>query len=295
MRILALITDAYGGHGGIAVYNRDFLRALCENPDTTEVVAIPRLIVQEQESLPDKLTHVTSGIGGKIAYLKTVFSEARSRGPFDLIVCGHLNILPLALLLRRLLKLPVLLQIHGIDAWKRAPKWLPLSLFSKVDGITSISNVTAKRFREWSKVPDEICHDLPNAIHADDYGPGPKPPELARRYGITDQKVLMTFGRLVSRERGKGFDEVLEVLPDLLQLHSDLKYLIAGTGPDRGRLESKSRELGVSDNVIFTGFVEESEKSRSLPPSRCLRHAEPRRRVWIRISRSDGLRDTCDC
>src|SRR5437016_4368211 len=28
LRILALVTDAFGGHGGIAQYNRDFLSAL---------------------------------------------------------------------------------------------------------------------------------------------------------------------------------------------------------------------------------------------------------------------------
>ena len=28
LRVLALVTDAFGGHGGIAQYNRDFLSAL---------------------------------------------------------------------------------------------------------------------------------------------------------------------------------------------------------------------------------------------------------------------------
>ena len=42
MRILFLAADAFGGVGGIAKYNRDFLRALCAAPEVSEVVAVPR-------------------------------------------------------------------------------------------------------------------------------------------------------------------------------------------------------------------------------------------------------------
>ena len=41
MRILVLATDAFGGQGGIAKYNRDLLGALCAYPGVTEVVAVP--------------------------------------------------------------------------------------------------------------------------------------------------------------------------------------------------------------------------------------------------------------
>jgi len=34
MRVLALVHDAFGGHGGIAKFNRDLLSALCTYPPT---------------------------------------------------------------------------------------------------------------------------------------------------------------------------------------------------------------------------------------------------------------------
>ena len=43
-RILVLVSDAFGGYGGIALYNRDLLTALCQDPHNTEVVAMPRLM-----------------------------------------------------------------------------------------------------------------------------------------------------------------------------------------------------------------------------------------------------------
>ena len=44
VRALVLITDALGGQGGIAKFNRDLLTAMCSHPDCMEVVAIPRLM-----------------------------------------------------------------------------------------------------------------------------------------------------------------------------------------------------------------------------------------------------------
>jgi phosphatidylinositol alpha-1,6-mannosyltransferase len=42
LRILALVTDAFGGHGGIAQYNRDFLSALAGNESIAEVTVLER-------------------------------------------------------------------------------------------------------------------------------------------------------------------------------------------------------------------------------------------------------------
>jgi glycosyltransferase involved in cell wall biosynthesis len=70
----------------------------------------------------------------------------------------------------------------------------------------------------------------------------------------------MTMGRLAPEERYKGFDETIMAMPRLLTRFPKLKYLVVGDGGDRTRLETKARDLGVSDCVIFTGKIPESEK-----------------------------------
>jgi glycosyltransferase involved in cell wall biosynthesis len=52
----------------------------------------------------------------------------------------------------------------------------------------------------------------------------------------------------------------MNALPGLLRSVPDLIYMIAGDGSDRARLETKARELGIADRVIFTGFICEHEK-----------------------------------
>ena len=101
---------------------------------------------------------------------------------------------------------------------------------------------------------------LPNCVDLDTFVPQPRDRALQERYRLGSSKVVLTVGRMASQERYKGFDEVIELLPRLLERFPDLKYLIVGEGDDRERLELKARVLGVSDRVVFAGPIVESEK-----------------------------------
>ncbi len=71
----------------------------------------------------------------------------------------------------------------------------------------------------------------------------PPDPQLEGRYvGVLSQLV-----------ESKGQRDFLEVLPRLAADHPELRFLIAGEGPDRAWLESRATELGVE--VTFTGFA----------------------------------------
>jgi hypothetical protein len=70
MRIFFLSSDAFGGLGGIAKYNRDFLRALCAAPEISEVVAVPRRMPLTPESFPPKLTYITGGLPNRARKIK---------------------------------------------------------------------------------------------------------------------------------------------------------------------------------------------------------------------------------
>src|SRR5712692_7753272 len=96
IRMLVLLTDGFGGHGGIALYNRDLLSSLCTFPGTEEIVAIPRLVFVNvlPESFPDKLIYITAGVNNKFKYLTTIFKLFLQDTNFDLIVCSHINLIP---------------------------------------------------------------------------------------------------------------------------------------------------------------------------------------------------------
>jgi glycosyltransferase involved in cell wall biosynthesis len=260
MRILVLTTEAFGGYGGIALYNRELSKALCAYPGCREVIVVPRLMPYSSESLPDKLTYVTEGLNSKLRYIAAVSKIVYNNPRFDLIVCGHINLMPLAHLYRLWTQAPILLSIYGIDAWEPTQRWIANTLVDKVDKVVSISEFTKQRFLEWTKIKNTDIFLLPNPVDMAYYSPGPENRKLIERYGLTNKTVLVTVGRLVSKERHKGFDEVLEVIPELSKKIPHIVYLIVGGGDDRQRLEKKVQSLGIKDYVVFTGFIPEDEK-----------------------------------
>lgn len=250
MRVLHIGTDSFGGHGGIALYNRDLIAAIASHPAVTQVVVVPRLLATAPEQLPSKVAFLEEAAGGRLAYLNTL---RKLRGPFDLVICAHVNLLPIA---RMFSKNPMLI-IYGIEAWKPLREMLSNRLVRRCSAVVSISDITLDRFLGWSGYEGN-SHLLPNAIRAAWYGIRPRNEELAARYQLKGKRVLMTLGRVVAAERYKGFDEVLEVMP---ALDDDISYLVAGGGNDIPRLKRKAAKLGVKDRVIFTGLVPEYEKA----------------------------------
>jgi glycosyltransferase involved in cell wall biosynthesis len=258
MKVLLLTTDAYGGHGGIALYNRDIAEALAEIPEVEEIVVIPRNRPLPLERMPEKVRFLSEAAGSKARYVLTAMREALKGA--DLVICGHINLLPLAALLNAHIRAPLALMVYGIDVWQ-PPHGMTKSWLKKADAVWTISAITRDRMNAWANLPESKYVLLPNAIHLERYGMAEKRADLVERYGLDVGKLIMTLARLPGAERYKGVDEVLEAMPALLEKAPGLKYLVAGDGDDRPRLEAKAESLGLADRVIFTGMVNEADKA----------------------------------
>ena len=258
-RLLALVTDAFGGRGGIAKFNRDLLAALCSHPRCDGVVAVPRLMPDPPGSLPAKLDYRIAALGGKVRYAVELL-RGLSRSRVDLVLCGHVNLLPLAWLASRATGSPLLLVVHGIDAWTPTPNALANAVARRVSDFIAVSTVTRARFLSWTGLPAGLGHLLPNSFDPAALQPRPKDATLVARHGLGGRVVIMTMGRLSASERYKGIDEVLQVMPRLAAAEPRLTYVVVGDGDDRGRLEERARAHGLSDRVVFTGYVDEALK-----------------------------------
>ena len=253
--------DAFGGLGGIAQYNRDMLRALCTAPQVSEVVAVPRRMPAPPGPLPPKLTYLTGGLSGRLGYVGAILRLLKNDASFDLVCCGHIRLLSMALLAKLVTRAPLVLIIYGVDAWEPIKTRITRYFLSKIDFIVSISEITKQRFLQWSHLTQKKYFILPNAVNQQHYGAGAKPPALVQRYGLAGKTVLLTLGRLAAEEKYKGFDEVMDLLPALATQIPDIAYVIVGDGDDRRRLEAKARSRGINDRVVFAGFIPEAEKA----------------------------------
>lgn len=66
--------------------------------------------------------------------------------------------------------------------------------------------------------------------------------------------IILSSGRLVP---WKGFDLLIDLMPELLKVNSDFCLVIVGEGTERKILESRSEKQGLKGKVIFFGSVEQ--------------------------------------
>jgi glycosyltransferase involved in cell wall biosynthesis len=80
----------------------------------------------------------------------------------------------------------------------------------------------------------------------------PPPQQLPYREPEDDGKFILSVGRL---DRAKRVDLLIEAAA----FDGSLRVVVAGEGPDRGRLERLSEQRGLDSRVIFAGRVAENE------------------------------------
>jgi phosphatidyl-myo-inositol dimannoside synthase len=256
-----LLTDGFGGFGGIAKFNRDFLGALDDCELVERVHALPRLIPQTfEQAIPERVVYDRKAARGRLRFLLRVGIHVCRRARVQLVICGHLYLLPVAWILARLRGARLALIIHGVEAWAPSRRFWINRLIGHIDNFIAVSRFSAEKFTAWSKVPMERGFILPNCVDLDRFRPQDRDPALIERYGLQSSKVILTVGRLAAAERYKGFDQMIELMPRLLKRFPALKYLIIGDGDDRPRLEAKAKAFAVADNVVFAGRISESEK-----------------------------------
>jgi phosphatidyl-myo-inositol dimannoside synthase len=261
LRVQMRLTDAFGGFGGISQFNRDFLSALNCCSLVERVHVLPRLITAPiEEAIPEAVIFNRKAADGTLAFATQVLRHSLREVRADLVVCGHLHLLPLAWMAAQLQQCRLALIVHGIEAFRPTPHALANLLVSRLDAFIAVSRYSADRFVQWSKVARERGGILPNCVDVSRFAPRERDRNLVDRYGLHSSKVLLTVGRMAAGECYKGFDEVIGVLPQLLHAFPTLKYLIVGDGSDRHRLEEKVTTLGLSSCVIFAGHIPEREK-----------------------------------
>ena len=120
-RALVFLTDAFGGRGGIAQFNRDLLTSLSERLRVHQGRrAAARASSTSRRRFRSGWTFAQQSAGGKVRYvIESLKAVVRER--FDVVICSHINLLPIAAAAAAAQRVPLLLVVYGIEAWK-APR-----------------------------------------------------------------------------------------------------------------------------------------------------------------------------
>ena len=104
--------------------------------------------------------------------------------------------------------------------------------------------------------PSSSCVALPLAVDHRRFRPLDRR-DAKRNFGQEDKFVISTVARLYEYKGHEVVFRMLALLPE--HLRAKCVYLIAGKGPDKALLQEKSRAQGVSDMVVWLGYVPEHD------------------------------------
>jgi glycosyltransferase involved in cell wall biosynthesis len=227
------------GHGGIQSFNRRLSGALAQLPMEAGVI-----MYADSEGEDETVALCRSFLG----LLRAVLSRARST---DVLLLGHINLLPIAALYRMLRpRGRVILFAHGIEVWGD-PAYRParardtLLLRRLVDQIAIVSRYSRNRMMQAFDIADASFTHFPNAVDLPSTPVGPK-----------QGSTILSVSRLGAGEHEKNIHRLIEAMPRVLAEVPAARLRVVGEGALRGRLQSLAKELGVGDCVTLSGAVD---------------------------------------
>ncbi|HBE31210.1 MAG TPA: glycosyltransferase [Cyanobacteria bacterium UBA11369] len=256
--------DIFEFKGGIQTYSALFLEALQRlYPDNYYQVFLKHdtRISQAVDFLPSTRFHFT---GDWPLRLRTPIFAAQIVGQGfwqkpNLIIATHLNFTPAAYWLKRLIGIPYWGVAHGVDAWNIQRPGLKTAL-QNADRIISVSGYTRDRLLLEQNLDPAKLSVLPNTFDVRRFHISPKPPYLLKRYNLTaENPVILTVARLDQSEQYKGYDKIIQALPEIKRHVPNLRYILVGKGSDRSRVEQLISQLNLQDCVTLAGFIPDEE------------------------------------
>jgi glycosyltransferase involved in cell wall biosynthesis len=138
------------------------------------------------------------------------------------------------------------LLVSGVLSPARKPGRLDGWLLRRVAGILAFGATDAERYHQVGVAEARLTIVTPATVTTPD-GAVAAPPGVA----ATD-RVLLALGPI---ERHKGYREAVWAFDIVRHLYPDVHLVVAGTGPDRPRVEEFARQIGVQRHVHFLGAV----------------------------------------
>lgn len=245
-KILMLVTDCFGGYGGIARYNQDFVMALENISAVDRVVILPRIAPDPFVPPSGKVVQLPSA-KARVRYAIDALIAAIRLRP-NIIFCGHLYHGRLASGIARLFGARLVSQLHGVEGWTALSRGLLKPLVDS-DLVLCVSEDTRKCLVDQEPRLAKNTTVVYNTVGSQ-YTVGDRQAARAA-LGVESALVLLSVGRLDERDGYKGHDRVIPLVAELAAQGRDVQYLIAGKGEDLARLRQLSAQHGVADRVRF--------------------------------------------
>jgi asparagine synthase (glutamine-hydrolysing) len=261
---LFLTLKTFSHTGGIEKVNRVLMKA---GTDLQSKNLIRFHAKSLYDSAPDE-KYITNRrfVGFKGKLIPFIFNSVKKGIQCDVVMLSHINLALVGLLIKTLNpKTKLILQAHGIEVWGKQSR-LKRHLLNKVDLILPVSQFTKNNLVNKHHIDESKCLVFHNSL--DPYFNIISNEIVKNRILLTNQitqneQVIVTLTRLVSSEKYKGYDKVIEALAILKKQGKKYKYLILGKydQAEYNRVTQLIESLDLRDEVKLCGFIPDEEIS----------------------------------
>lgn len=261
MRALFISQDFPPALGGIQTYSWEIARRLVDRGLITRIIVPAHENAIEADAALAPLVH-RIGVRPDFLPIPLLSQLPRRASQLRIDVSFHTQwqtALP-ALISRRRTGFPrrIVVAAHGRELLFNAlPP--PLSIgytrarqyvVRNADLLLPVSGFTAGLLQDLGAPADRI-RVINNGTDPDRFRPISEP-SFRSRIGAAGRPMILAIGRIVPR---KGFDTVIEAMPQVLRTIPDALLAIAGEGPFEADLRASVERLGLSDSVHFCGRI----------------------------------------
>lgn len=155
---------------------------------------------------------------------------------------------------------PLVLHMHATEFDRTGGQGVNSEVFGierfameRADRVVAVSNYTKEKIVSQYGISPEKVVVVHNGIDEEDYSYAADRLEALRAHGT---KVVLFTGRLTVQ---KGPEYFIRAAQRVLQFIPNTVFVVAGSGDMEYRLMREAAHLGISDKVIFAGFVRGKE------------------------------------
>lgn len=255
MKILLATIDYWPAYGGVSAY---YGNLISHWPEAEQI----EVLDNNQKALVDDARSFVKWWPA----VKSLRQKLKSK-EFDHLLVGQ--ILPLgtvALWLRKFYKFDYSVVLHGMDfAYAlKVPhkKKLARKILNGAKNIICSNSYLAQEVAKFvGKEVAERIYVVNPGIEPQDVKPRNEAriTELKKQYGLGGKFVMLTLARLVRR---KGVDQVILAMSRLHEQWPNLRYIVAGSGPDEEYLKNYARGAGnyFSGHIKFISAPSDEDK-----------------------------------
>ena len=134
--------------------------------------------------------------------------------------------------------------------------WVYLRNMLKRPEVVVAPSTPVKQELEEHGVVMKACEVVPTGVDCKRFSPEKYDKKFLDRFGLTGKRVLLHVGRLSLEKR---LDIVFDAMVRLSQEVPDLRLLVVGTGPAYEPYKRMVSDLGLSNKVVFAGFLPDED------------------------------------